>query len=326
MAFVDELTFHANAGDGGDGVVRWRREKYIPKGGPSGGDGGRGGDVIAVAVRDLNVLAKHAHRPHFRAERGEDGGASHRHGADGDDVLIPLPLGAVVTNTATGTRMELLRDDERVVLLRGGAGGFGNAHFKSPENTTPQECTSGEAGEEGVFHVELRIIADVGFVGLPNAGKSSLLNELTRARAKVAAYPFTTLDPNLGDFHGYVLADIPGLIEGASQGRGLGHKFLRHLARTRFVLHCVSFENEDMLGAYDTVREELAMFGDLEQKPECIVLTKSDVTSEEQVKDACAAFEERTGVRPLVVSILDETLLNSLRTALSIWLAAGASK
>ncbi len=322
MAFVDELTFHAKAGDGGNGVVRWRREKYIPKGGPSGGDGGKGGDVLATAVRDLNVLAKHAHRPHFTAERGEDGEASLRHGANGKDIVIPLPLGAVVTNTRTGEQVELLEENRQIVLLRGGVGGYGNAYFKSPENTTPKESTAGAQGEEAKFHVELRIIADAGFVGLPNAGKSSLLNELTHARAKVASYPFTTLDPNLGDYHGYVLADIPGLIEGASQGKGLGQKFLRHLARTRFVIHCVSFENDDMLAAYDMVREEMLTFGGLEKKPECIVLTKSDVATSERVAEAVELFEKRTGVRPLPVSVLDETSLGMLRTSLSRWLGA----
>ena len=287
MAFVDELSFHARAGNGGDGVVRWRREKFIPMGGPAGGDGGRGGDVFIEAARDNQLLSEYRHVKEFSAENAEHGGSGSLHGADGEDKIIKLPIGSYVINTTTGEEYELLKEGERIKVLKGGWGGRGNEAFKSSTNVSPEECTPGKPGEEADFHVELRLIADIGFIGLPNAGKSSLLNALTRARAKIGDYAFTTLDPNLGQYFGFTIADIPGIIEGASEGKGLGIKFLKHVARTKALVHLVSFENElarsgGMMKAYEEIRTELSQYGrDLDKKEEIILLTKTDVLPDE---------------------------------------------
>lgn len=223
MAFVDEMRIHMRAGNGGRGIVSWLHEKGKEYGGPAGGDGGNGGNVYVKAVRDIGILAKYRHEKEFSAEKGENGKSKSMHGRNGDDCEILLPVGSVVTNLSTKKTVELLVEGERVLLLNGGRGGYGNEHFKGSKNIRPYEWTPGKPGEEADFFIELRLVADAGLIGLPNAGKSSLLNELTNATAKIGNYQFTTLEPNLGDFYGYILADIPGLIEGASEGKGLGH-------------------------------------------------------------------------------------------------------
>jgi GTP-binding protein len=258
MAFIDEIQFHAKAGDGGNGVVRWRHEKSKEYSGAAGGNGGPGGDVYVRAVRDINILARHKSVKQFRAKDGADGENLSKHGATGDDCTVDLPIGALVTNTQSGRVVELIEEGQISKILHGGRGGLGNEHFKASTNVRPEQSTPGMPGEEADFLVELNLIADAGLIGLPNAGKSSLLNAVTRARAKVGSYAFTTLDPNLGAIHGYVLADIPGLIEGAAEGKGLGHKFLRHVKRTKLLLHLVSLENDDVELTYRTVRQELA--------------------------------------------------------------------
>lgn len=280
--FIDEITLHLKAGRGGDGVARWRHEKGKEYGGPSGGNGGKGGDVCAVAVRDIGALAAYRNVKDFEARRGEDGAKSSRRGGDGRDIEVRLPVGSRLTNLASRHSFELLKDGEKALLLRGGKGGLGNEHFKASTNVRPKETTLGEEGEEADFHIELLLVVDVGIIGLPNAGKSSLLNALApAARSKVGVFPFTTLEPALGNFYGLIMADIPGLIEGAARGRGLGHKFLRHIERTKALIHCVSSEAEDLVGTYEVVRNELGLYNrDMLIKPEAIVLTKTDTISE----------------------------------------------
>lgn len=317
MAFVDELTFDAAAGKGGDGVVRWLHEKGKEYSGPAGGNGGNGGNVYMRAVRDLNLLARYRGEKRFDAPAGNDGENSNRHGKGGEDLVIDLPVGSLVRNTATGEQYELLEEGEKIMILKGGRGGAGNAAFKSSVNITPEESTPGALGESATFTVELRIIADAGLVGLPNAGKSSLLNALTGAAAKVAPYAFTTLDPNLGALYGYIIADIPGLIEGASAGKGLGSRFLRHIARTRVIVHCLALDNDDVWADYATVRKELDSFenGVLSQKPEILIFTKSDTRDAAYIKERVAEAKQK-GLEALVVSILDDTQVEDLRKAL----------
>src|SRR3989338_3454723 len=274
MAFVDEMTIHASAGKGGDGVVRWLRTKERGRGGPSGGDGGRGGNIVLVGVRDLSALAHYRYEKKFRAEDGGAGKNELKHGADGDPVILNVPVGTFVRVPETGTEHEITREEQKVVLFKGGAGGKGNARFKSSTHQNPFERTEGKPGKGGDIELTLKIIADAGLIGLPNAGKSSLLNALTRAKSKVGDYPFTTLEPSLGDFYGHILADIPGLIEGASAGKGLGTRFLKHIERTGIAIHLVSVEQANPLAAYREVRQELEAFGrGLAEKDEILVLS-----------------------------------------------------
>ncbi|MEK7063623.1 MAG: GTPase ObgE, partial [Patescibacteria group bacterium] len=280
MALVDTITIRAESGRGGDGVVRWLHLKGKEKGGPSGGDGGRGGNVSFRAVRDLGILARYKGRAEFKASHGEPGGNTSMHGADGESLTIDVPIGSFITRESTGESFELLNDGEVVQVLEGGSGGLGNEHFKSSTNINPYDSRPGGAAEEDKFRIELKIIADAGIIGLPNAGKSSLLNALTAAHAKIGDYPFTTLEPNLGVLYGHVLADIPGLIEGAAEGKGLGHEFLRHISRTKVLIHCVAADSKDIEEAYQTVREELKAHDDaLITKPELVFITKTDTIS-----------------------------------------------
>jgi GTP-binding protein len=323
MALVDELTIKARAGKGGDGVVRWLHLKGKEYSGPAGGNGGNGGDIYIRGVRDLSLLGRYRGEKRFAAQNGESGESYNRDGKGGEDLVIDLPIGSIVRNLSTGEVHELLEEDKPQLVLKGGRGGAGNAVFKSSVNTTPEESTPGLAGEEAELHVELRLIASAGLIGLPNAGKSSLLNALTGASAKVGAYAFTTLDPNLGALYGHILADIPGLIEGASQGKGLGSKFLRHIARTKILLHCVSLESEKPLEDYNTVRAEIASYGqgELVQKPEYIILTKSDTRTKDEIQKVEREFTA-LGKEVWVVSILDDTLVKELKENLSTRLQA----
>lgn len=316
MALVDEITLHLKAGNGGNGIVSWRHEKGREFMGPAGGDGGKGGDVYVKAVRDIARLSAYRYGNLFVAGHGWSGQGKSRHGKGGDDIEIEIPIGSLVTNKTTGRVYELLADGERILLLHGGAGGFGNEHFKGSRNVRPLQSTPGKKGEQSDFFVELRLIADVGLMGLPNAGKSSLLNTLTAARAKVGAYAFTTVEPNLGAFNGFILADIPGLIEGASNGKGLGVKFLRHIARTRLLLHCLSAENDDLEKAYETVRFELGAYAsELLEKKEVIVLTKADTRSPAQIKKIIVSLKKKNKT-VYAVSIIDDNLLKKFKEKL----------
>lgn len=305
MAFVDEVTIRAQAGKGGDGVIRWLRNKETARGGPSGGDGGRGGDVVLLGVRDLAVLANYKYEKDFAAELGVAGGNEVQHGKNGKDVVLKVPVGTVAKVVETGEEFEINAEGP-VVIFKGGNGGLGNTHLKGPTNQNPFQQTNGKPGEGGDILLTLKLIADAGLIGLPNAGKSSLLNELTRARAKVGSYAFTTLEPNLGDFYGYILADIPGLIEGASDGRGLGIKFLKHIERTRILLHLVSATQENPLAAYREVRTELERFGQgLGEKQEVIILSKIDEVESDERETKRQALASATGREVLALSILD---------------------
>ncbi len=316
MAFVDELTLHAKAGDGGHGVVRWRHEKGKDFAGAAGGNGGNGGNVYAKAVRDIGILTKYKNIKLFEAERGVDGMKKSMTGRHGEDLYIELPVGSVITNITSGEVYQLLEEGQTAFLLKGGRAGLGNEHFKASTNTSPYEFTSGKKGEEGDFSIELRLIVDAGFAGFPNAGKSSLLNALTNARAKVASYQFTTLEPNLGDFYGFILADIPGLIEGASEGKGLGYKFLRHIQRTKIIFHCISLENEDILEAYNTIRKELESYNpELAEKKEVIILTKTDLVDEKTLAAAKKKLAKKSD-NVLSVSIIDDASVKTLADSL----------
>lgn len=316
MSFIDELEIQIKAGNGGDGVVRFRREKFKPKGGPSGGNGGKGGDVYIRAVRDSGILAKYSHTRSLGAENGEDGKNNSMHGKDGEVLVIDVPRGSFITNKTDGSTFELIEEGEKALVLRGGNGGLGNEHFKSSINRTPKESTKGKAGEEGVFVIELRIFADGGLMGFPNAGKSSLLNALTNAHSKVGAYEFTTLSPHLGDMYGYILADIPGLIEGASAGKGLGHTFLRHIRRTKILIHCISLLNENVEESYNIIREEIKNYDEiLSKKAEIVVLTKTDMVDRDKLDNAVSIMKSKCDI-VLTTSIYDDESIKNLRDEL----------
>ncbi|MFW5947895.1 MAG: GTPase ObgE [Gemmatimonadota bacterium] len=282
--FVDEATINVNGGDGGAGAEAFRREKYVARGGPSGGDGGRGGDVVLRVDDQLNTLLDYRYREHYRAERGQHGEGSNRTGKSGEDLVLRVPPGTFVSDADTGEELgSLLEPGDELVVARGGRGGRGNAAFASPTNRAPREWEPGEPGEARRIRLELKLIADVGLVGLPNAGKSTLLAAVSAARPKVAEYPFTTLQPNLGvvqlsDGRSFVVADIPGIIEGAHEGKGLGLRFLRHIERTRLLAFLVPVDREDPAGELATLRAELEEYSeDLAGKPYCVVLSKADL-------------------------------------------------
>jgi len=306
MKFIDEATIKVYAGDGGNGVATFRREKYEPMGGPNGGDGGRGGSVLVIADRNINTLVDYRYTRTFRAQRGENGSGSDCYGARGDDKVLRVPVGTVITDKGTNLVVaDLTHDGQEVLVAKGGNGGLGNIHFKSSINRSPRQCTKGEPGEEFELYLELKVLADVGLLGMPNAGKSTFIRSVSAAKPKVADYPFTTLHPNLGVVRvdtnrSFVIADIPGLIEGAAEGAGLGHQFLRHLARTRLLLHIVDIAPFDE--AVDPVQEARAIIGELKKydeglynKPRWLVLNKVDMLPDDERDAKRVAFLKEFG-------------------------------
>lgn len=326
MSFVDKVMVTAVAGDGGDGKLSWRHEKFIEKGGPNGGDGGDGGDVVLRASRNQNTLAAFRYQKELKAEAGQPGGKNNKHGRNGPDLLVDVPVGTVATAKTGEVVADLTTDGQQVVIARGGSGGFGNAHFVSSRRQAPNFAEKGEPGEALDLQLELKMIADVGLVGLPNAGKSTLLSKLSNARPEIADYPFTTLTPNLGvvdiDKSTSVLfADIPGLIEGAAEGRGLGHDFLRHIERTAVILHLIDAYVDDITQAYQTIRQELQAYQtDLTARPEIVALTKTEGLDEDILDDLidqlraiipkttpifAISSQAGTGLKPLLFAIKD---------------------
>ena len=315
---IDELKLHISAGNGGNGVVRWRHEKGRDMAGPGGGNGGKGSDVLVEGMRDISLLASYKHLKEIAGPNGQAGMRNGMHGKDGEDLIIKLPIGSILTNLETGEKFSLEKEGQIIKILHGGKKGLGNEVFKSSINVSPQESTDGKPGEEADFFIELELIADVGLMGLPNAGKTSLLNAITNAKHKVGDYPFTTLEPNLGALYGYVLADIPGLIEDSGKGKGLGFKFLKHIKRTKILLHCISLENESLDKAYKTIRNELKGYDDeLINKPEYIVLTKTDLIEPKKLEPIIKALKKEIKAEEIFsVSILDEKSLNKLKKTL----------
>jgi GTPase len=308
MKFLDEAKVYVRSGDGGNGCVSFRREKFIEFGGPNGGDGGKGGDVIVQAVGGLNTLIDYRYQQHFKAKNGRGGMGKDRHGASGDDIVLAVPAGTQIYAEDGETLLADLTDvGQRVVLARGGNGGFGNAHFKSSTNRAPRHANPGQPGEELTIRLRLKLIADAGIVGLPNAGKSTFLAAVSAAKPKIADYPFTTLHPQLGvvesDGREFVLADIPGLIEGAHEGSGLGDRFLGHIERCRVLLHLVDGTTEHAGKAYKTVRAELDAYGHgLAEKPEIVALNKADALTADGLREQTARLKRAAKKTPLVVS------------------------
>ncbi|MBI3451966.1 MAG: GTPase ObgE [Rhodospirillales bacterium] len=296
MKFLDQAKIYVQSGDGGAGCVGFRREKFIEYGGPDGGDGGRGGDVIVVAVANLNTLIDYRYQQHFRADKGRHGAGQNRTGAGGKDIVLKVPVGTQIFEEDNETLIaDMTEPGQTIFLCKGGDGGFGNTHYKSSTNQAPRRADPGWPGEERWIWLRLKLIADIGLVGLPNAGKSTFLAATSRARPKIADYPFTTLKPQLGvvgvDEEEFVVADLPGLIEGASEGRGLGHRFLGHVERCGAIFHLVDGAQDDIAAAYRTVRKELATYGKgVEDKPEIVGLNKIDALTPEAIKKKRAAL------------------------------------
>ncbi|HSW97291.1 MAG TPA: GTPase ObgE [Candidatus Saccharimonadales bacterium] len=289
---IDDVTISIKAGKGGDGSAHLKRNAQTAKGGPDGGNGGNGGSVYFVGVDDIAALREFRFKKKLEAESGINGGRQNLYGRNGKDLQIKVPFGTIITEEESGKRYTITRIVPKILLAKGGKGGRGNNEFKNAINQTPKYFERGDPGEEKAVHLELKLIADIGFIGLPNAGKSSLLQELTNARPKIANYPFTTLEPNLGMMGTLILADIPGLIEGASQGKGLGIKFLKHVERTKLLIHCIACDNENVLQIYETVRKELEEYNkEILKKPEIILLTKSDLVDEKEIHKKITLFK-----------------------------------
>lgn len=308
MKFLDQAKIYVKSGDGGRGAVSFRREKYVERGGPDGGNGGRGGDIIFRAKGDMNTLIDFRYMQHFRAPSGKGGEGRDKTGAGGDDIVIDVPVGTEIIDEDKETVLtDMIEEGQTVKFLVGGDGGFGNAHYKSATNQAPRKSTPGWPGEERNVWLRLKLIADAGLVGLPNAGKSTFLANVSRAKPKIADYPFTTLHPNLGVVkagdYSFMIADIPGLIEGAHEGKGLGDRFLGHVERTSVLLHLVDMTQDNFIENYHTIRNELKEYGaGLVDKQEIVALTKMDALGEELAEDQAQEFEKATGIKPYIIS------------------------
>jgi len=312
---IDEVTLKLEAGNGGNGAVAFQKVRLMQ--GPTGADGGRGGSIYFEGVSDITALQVFASRKTIRAESGKNGRGQFIDGRAGEDMVLKVPTGTTIRNIDTGAEAEITSAGERLLVVQGGIGGRGNFKFRGSTNTTPKEAEEGTPGEVATCELKLRLIADVGLIGLPNAGKSSLLNELTAAKSKVGSYAFTTLEPSLGAYYRLIIADIPGLIEGASQGKGLGTKFLKHIERTKSLFHLVSAESDHVVRDYKTVRNELKTYNkELITKEEKVFLTKSDAVSPEELKGKLAALT-KIKVKAIPISILDEVSIEAVKKELN---------
>jgi GTP-binding protein len=321
MQFIDQAEVEVQAGDGGDGIVAFRREKYVPAGGPSGGNGGRGGSVVLKAVSNLQTLLDFKYAHQFRAEHGQRGGPNNKTGATGSDRIVEVPCGTVVYDAETGELIgDLVTPNQTLCVAEGGKGGLGNRHFLSNRNRAPEQALPGLPGQSRIIRLELKLLADVGIIGLPNAGKSTLIATLSSARPKIADYPFTTLVPNLGVVRkptgdGTVFADIPGLIEGAHQGTGLGHDFLRHVERTRLLLHLIDGTSDDPIGNYRTIQAELEAYAKpLAERPQIIALNKLDamVADPQALNDVAAQLNNISGCPVFIISAVAQMGIEEL--------------
>lgn len=332
MAFIDEAKFFVKGGDGGNGCVSFRREKFVPKGGPDGGNGGDGGNVIIAASQQLSSLIDFRYRSHFMAEKGAHGQGKNKNGRNGKNLIVAVPIGSQIKDAETGELLaDLVTDGQEVIAVKGGKGGHGNTHFASSTNRTPRFAGHGKPGEERWLRIELKILADVGLIGLPNAGKSTLLSKLSAARPKIAAYPFTTLEPHLGvmklDHHPpYTVADIPGLIEGAYAGAGLGHRFLKHIERTRLLLHILDASGpiETVIADQKILDEEMAKFNEtLLQRQKIFVLNKIDLLqNKEQLKKLKKIYSDKD-ISVLAISALTGSGIEALKQHIAKTLEEG---
>jgi GTPase len=319
MQFIDLAEVEVESGSGGDGMVAFRREKYVPAGGPAGGNGGKGGSVLFTAVENLQTLLDFRYNRRFKAENGTKGGSKNCTGASGEDLIVEVPCGTIIYDTENDELLvDLVEPGQTFKIVAGGKGGLGNAHFLSNSNRAPEYALPGQPPQQKRIRLELKLLAEVGIIGLPNAGKSTLISALSAARPKVADYPFTTLVPNLGVVRkpsgdGTLFADIPGLIEGASQGAGLGHDFLRHIERTRVLLHLVEATSEDPIGAYETIQQELIAYNDtLATRPQILALSKIDAVDDEEVAAIAQALSEVAQQQVFLISSATRTGLDPL--------------
>ena len=322
MKFLDQTKIYIEAGGGGSGSVSFRREKFIEFGGPDGGDGGHGGSIFFIADRNLNTLIDFRYQQHFKAEKGQDGKGKKKTGKSGKDLILKVPVGTQIFEEDNNTLIEdLIKSEQKIVAANGGEGGLGNVRFKSSTNRTPRKKTDGSKGESFWLWLQLKVIADIGIVGMPNSGKSSLLSTLTKAKPKIADYPFTTINPNLGvanyDNREITLADIPGLIEGAHEGIGLGTKFLRHIERCKSILHLIDITNENVLESYFKIRKELSKYSNkLIKKREIIVFNKIDMISEREINKKINTFKNKLQKKIYTISALKNKGLKTLKKIL----------